>query len=83
MTIGNNDVRLTTTQGRFLTSEVLIFKDVEFSLSVDNIAQESNETFAIVLQLRSTDQLFGDSNVTIRNRLEGVIIDSDGRLTEQ
>ena len=49
---------------------------------MDNIAQESNETFAIVLQLSSTD-IFGDANVTIRDRLEFVIIDSDGKITVQ
>ena len=49
---------------------------------MDNIAQESNETFAIVLQLSSNDQ-FGSANVTLRDRLEVVIIDSDGRLTVQ
>ena len=47
---------------------------------MDNIAQESNETFAIVLQLSSTDQ-FGGADVTIRDRLEVVIIDTDGKLT--
>ena len=62
--------------------DVLEPKDVEFSLSWDNIAQEFNETFAIVFQLFSTDQLFS-GNVTIRDRLEVVIIDSDGRLTVQ
>ena len=82
ITIGSSDVSLTTTQGRFLPSDVLTPKDVEFSLNVDNIALESNETFAIVLELSSTDQ-FGGVDVTIRDRLEGVIIDSDGKLAVQ
>ena len=82
ITIGSSDVSLITTRGRFLPSEVLEPKDIEFSLSVDNIAQEINETFAIVLELFSNDQ-FGGGNVTIRDRLEGVIIDSDGKLAVQ
>ena len=45
---------------------------------MDNIAQEINETFAIVLELQ-----FGGGNVTIRDRLEGVVIDSDGKLAVQ
>ena len=45
---------------------------------MDNIAQESNETFAIVL---STDHF--SAGATIRDRLEVVIIDSDGRLKVQ
>ena len=65
----NSDASLLTTQGRFLPSDVDEPKDVEFSLSVDNIAQESN---AIVL---STDH--------IRDRMEVAIIDSDGRLMVQ
>ena len=48
---------------------------------MDNIAQEINETFAIVLQLSGTDPL--GAGATIRDRLEVVIIDSDGRLTVQ
>ena len=78
ITIGSSDVSLRTTQGRFLPSDVDEPKDVEFALLVDNIAQESNETFAIVL---STNHFGGGA--TIRDRLEGVIIDSDGRLTVQ
>ena len=72
---------LRTTRERFQPDD-LGPKDVEFSLNVDNIAQESNETFTIVLQLSSTDQ-FGGANVTIRDRLKVVIIDSDGKLTVQ
>ena len=49
---------------------------------MDNIAQESNETFTIVLQLYSINQ-FGGANVNFRDRLEVIIIDSDGRLTVQ
>ena len=74
--IGSSDVSLATTRGRFLPFDVLI--DVEFSLTVDNIAQESNETFAIVLHTNH----FGAS-ATLRDRLEVVIIDSDGMLTVQ
>ena len=44
-------------------------------LSVDNIAQESMETFALIL---STNQFGAGAN--IRDRLEGVILDSDGKL---
>ena len=47
---------------------------MEFSLNVDNIAQESNETFALTLLL---SQFSAGVN---RNRLEGVIIDSDGKF---
>ena len=71
---------LRTTRERFQPDD-LGPKDVEFLLNVDNIAQESNETFTIVL-LSSTDQ-FGGANVTIRDRLKVVIIDSDGKLTVQ
>ena len=78
-TIDESDVSLTTTRGRFLPGDVDVPKDVEFSLTVDNIAQEINETFAIVLELRSDD----GTDVTIIDRLEVVIIDSDGRLTVQ
>ena len=70
---------LRTTQGVF-RSGVPGPKDVEFSLSVDTIAQESNETFAIVLQVSSNP--FG-AGATIVDRLEVVIIDSTGRLTIQ
>ena len=48
---------------------------------MNNIAQELKE-FAIILELSTTDQ-FGDANVTIRDRLEVVLIDSSGRLTVQ
>ena len=82
ITIGSSDVSLVTPLERFLPGDVNETKDVKFSLTVDNIAQEINETFAIVLQLSSTDQ-FGGANVTLRDRLEVVIIDSDGRLTVQ
>ena len=69
---------LRTTQGRFLG--VPEPNNVEFSLSVDTIAQESNETFAIVLRV-SSNPLGADA--TIVDRLEVVIIDSSGRLTIQ
>ena len=70
MTTGSSDVSLLlTNQGRFLPSDVDEPKDVEFSLSVDNIAQESN---AIVLSIDH-----------IRDRMEVAIIDSDGRLMVQ
>ena len=45
---------------------------------MDNIAQELNETFELTLQLSSIDQ-FG-TGVNLRDRLEGVIIDSDGKF---
>ena len=77
MTIGNSDITLVTTRSRFLASDFLQSKDIEFSLNVDNIAQESNETFVLTLQLTSNDQ-FAGANVTIRDRLKVVIIDSDG-----
>ena len=79
MTIGNSDVALATTRSRFLASDFLQPKNVEFSLNVDNIAQESNETFALTFQLSNTDQFGVGAN--IRDRLEVVIIDSDGRLS--
>ena len=44
---------------------------------MDTIAQELNKTFTLVI---STDQ-FGGADVTIRDRLEVIIIDSNGRLT--
>ena len=44
---------------------------------MDNIAQESEETFAITLELASGTLGQG---ANLRNRLEGVIIDSDGML---
>ena len=46
---------------------------------MDTIAQESNETFAIVLH---TDQ-FSGADVTVRKRLEVVILDSNGRFRIQ
>ena len=45
---------------------------------MDNIAQELNETFVITLEVPGGT--FGPG-ANIRSRLEGVIIDSDGRLT--
>ena len=45
---------------------------------MDEIAQELDETFVITLEV--PDSTFS-SGANIRNRLEGVIIDSDGRLT--
>ena len=75
-----NDVQLTTTQLKFDASEVLQTKNVRFSLRVDNIAQESMETFALTLELSNTDQ-FG-AGVNIRDRLEGVILDSDGKFNK-
>ena len=44
---------------------------------MDNVAQESDETFAITLEL-AVGTLGQGAN--FRNRLEGVIIDSDGML---
>ena len=81
MTIGNSDVTLQTTTSRFLASDFLQPKNVEFSFNVDNIAQESNESFVLSFRLSSTDQFGAGAN--IRDRLEGVIIDSDGKLTVQ
>ena len=72
---GGNDITLVTTRLRFLPGT--IEQNIEFSLSVDNIAQELDETFAITLEV--PDGIFGPG-ANIRNRLEGVIIDSDGRL---
>ena len=80
-TIGDSDVTLATTRSRFPASDFLQSKDIEFSLNVDNIAQESNETFVLTLQLTSIDQFGVDA--TIRDRLEVVIIDSDGKLAVQ
>ena len=81
MILGNSDVTLATTRSRFLASDFLQSKDIEFSLNVDNIAQESNETFVLILQLTSIEQFGVGAN--IRDRLEVVIIDSDGKLTVQ
>ena len=50
-------------------------------MNVDSIAQESNETFALTLQLSSIDHFGAGAN--IRNRLEGVILDSDGKFNKQ
>ncbi len=44
---------------------------------MDNVAQELEETFAITLEL-AVGTLGQGAN--FRNRLEGVIIDCDGRL---
>ena len=66
-----------TTRLRFLPGTIQ--QNIEFWLSVDNIAQELDETFVITLEV-VPDGTFGPG-ATIRNRLEGVIIDSDGRLT--
>ena len=54
---------------------------MEFSLSVDNITQESNEMFVLRFQFSGTDQFGVGAN--IRDRLEVSIIDSDGKLTVQ
>ena len=51
-------------------------ENVDFTFLKDNIAQEANETFAITFE---TGHTF-DPGANIRDRLEGVIIDSDGRL---
>ena len=74
--VGGNDINLVTTRLRFLPGDTQ--QNIEFSLSVDNIAQELNETFIITLEV--PDGIFGPG-AHIRNRLEGVIIDCDGRLT--
>ena len=66
-----------TTRLRFLPGTIQ--QNIEFSLSVDNIAQELDETFEINFVV--PDGTFG-SGASIRNRLEGVIIDSDGRLMQ-
>ena len=47
--IGENDITLVTTQLRFLPGTIQL--NIEFSLSVDNIAQELDETFVITLEL--------------------------------
>ena len=76
------DITLWTAYVSFLPNEVLKAQDIEFSLNVDNIAQESIETFALTLQLSiSTDQL--GASASIRDRLEGVILDSDGKLNKE
>ena len=62
---------------RFLSGNTQ--QNIEFSLRVDNIAQEFDETFVITLEV--PEGTFGQG-ANIRNRLEGVIIDSDGRLTQ-
>ena len=61
---------------RFLPGDIQ--QNIEFSLSVDNIAQELDETFVITLDV--PDGTFGPG-ANIRNRLDGVIIDSDRKLT--
>ena len=48
---------------------------------MDYTSQEPNETFVLRLQVSNTSQFGVDAN--IRDRLEGVIIDSDGKLTVQ
>ena len=74
--VGGNDINLITHQLRFLPGDIQ--QNIEFSLSVDNIAQEFNETFIIYFEV--PDGTFGPG-ANIRNRLEGVIIDSDRKLT--
>ena len=76
MYIGENDITLITTQLKLLPGTIQ--QNIEFSLRVDNIAQELDETFVITLEV--PDGTFS-SGANIRNRLEGVIMDSDGRLT--
>ena len=71
--VGKSDVTLLTTQIKFLSDEP---QDVEFSFNVDSIAQELEETFAITFEISGGRF---DESANIRNRLEGVIIDSTGR----
>ena len=78
--VGGNDINLRTTHGRILPNEVLQPQAIEFSLIVDNIAQELDETFVIILQVLGGT--FGPG-ANIRNRLEGIILDSDGKLYKQ
>ena len=68
-----------TTHVRILPKKVLQPQDIEFSLSVDNIAQELDESFEIIFVPYDTFE----PGANIRNRLEGIILDSDGKLHKQ
>ena len=60
---------------RFLPGTIQ--QNIEFSLSVDNIAQELDETFVITIEIPAGTF---SSGANIRSRLEVVIMDSDGKL---